>query len=92
MIQLEVGEIVTGMERLSLPRYTLSDDGNFLRLRWTPGITIEADDIRSSIAAVTSASPEASGRYWYISGGWSESPRKPSSCSLMTPAPLAPLS
>lgn len=39
-------------------RYTLSDDGDFLRLEWTPGVTIEADDIHSSIAAVTAASPQ----------------------------------
>ena len=40
-----------------MPRYTLSDDGDFLRLRWAPGVTIEADDIHSTIAAVTAASP-----------------------------------
>jgi hypothetical protein len=57
MIELEAGEIVTGMEQLSFPRYTLSDDGDFLRLQWKPGVTIEADDIRSTIAAVTAASP-----------------------------------
>jgi len=57
MIELEVGEIVTGMEQLSFPRYTLSDDGDFLRLQWKPGVTIEADDIHSTIAAVTAASP-----------------------------------
>ncbi len=46
------------MEQLSLPRYALSDDGGFLRLQWTPGVTIEARDIRSTIAAVTAASPQ----------------------------------
>jgi len=58
MIELEVGEIVTGMEQLSFPRYTLSDDGDFLRLQWKPGATIEAADIHSTIAAVTAASPQ----------------------------------
>lgn len=40
-----------------MPRYALIDDGAFLRLQWMPGVTIEADDIHSTIAAVTSASP-----------------------------------
>lgn len=43
-------------KQLSLPRYTLSDDGDFLRLQWRPGIRIEAGDIESTIAAVTAAS------------------------------------
>lgn len=47
-----------GMEQVFLPRYALSDDGPFLRLQWTPRVTIEADDIHSSIAAVTAASPK----------------------------------
>ena len=38
-------------------RYTLTDDGAFLRLRWAAGVTIEADDVRSTMAAVTAASP-----------------------------------
>ncbi len=38
-------------------RYTLTDDGDFLRLRWAAGVTIEADDVRSTTAAVTAASP-----------------------------------
>jgi hypothetical protein len=45
------------MKQGSLPRYTLKDDGDFLRLQWKPGVTIEAEDIRSTIAAVTAASP-----------------------------------
>jgi hypothetical protein len=49
---------VTGLKQPSLPRYTLSDEGDFLRLRWAPGVTMEADDIRSTIAAVTAASPQ----------------------------------
>lgn len=49
---------MTVMEQFSLPRYTLGDDGGFLRLQWTPGVTIEADDIHSTIAAVTAASPQ----------------------------------
>jgi hypothetical protein len=58
VIELEVGEFVTGIKQLSFPRYTLSDDGDFLRLQWKPGVTIEADDIHSTIAAVTAASPQ----------------------------------
>jgi hypothetical protein len=50
--------IVTGLKQPSLPRYTLSDDGDFLRLRWAPGVAMEADDIHSTIAAVTAASPQ----------------------------------
>lgn len=38
-------------------RYTLTDDGDFLRLRWAAGVVIEADDVRSTTAAVTAASP-----------------------------------
>ncbi|MCU1631983.1 MAG: hypothetical protein JWM61_635 [Micrococcaceae bacterium] len=41
----------------SVQRFTLSDDGDFLRLRWAPGVTMQAEDIRSTIAAVTAASP-----------------------------------
>jgi hypothetical protein len=48
---------VAGVKQVSSPRYTLSDDGAFLRLQWTPGDTIEAGDIESTIAAVTAASP-----------------------------------
>lgn len=39
------------------PRYALTDDGAFLRLRWAAGVTIGADDVRSTMAAVTAASP-----------------------------------
>lgn len=39
------------------PRYTLTDDGAFLRLRWAAGVTIGAADVRSTTAAVTAASP-----------------------------------
>ncbi len=45
-------------QQSSLPRFALSDDGGFLRLQWTPGVTIEAADIHSTIAAVTAASPQ----------------------------------
>ncbi len=38
-------------------RYTLTDDGGFLRIAWAPGVTIRADDVRSTMAAVTAASP-----------------------------------
>jgi hypothetical protein len=38
------------------PRYVLSDCGDFLRLRWAPGITIDVEDVQSSIAAVKAAS------------------------------------
>jgi hypothetical protein len=38
-------------------RYTLVDDGDFLRLTWTAGVTIRADDVQSTMAAVTAASP-----------------------------------
>ena len=38
------------------PRYTLTDDGAFLRLRWSAGVTIGAADVRSTTAAVTAAS------------------------------------
>ncbi|MCU1634125.1 MAG: hypothetical protein JWM61_2777 [Micrococcaceae bacterium] len=48
---------MTGSEQVSLPRYTLKDDGDFLRLRWAPGVTLQAEDIHSTIAAVTAASP-----------------------------------
>lgn len=49
-------EIMSGLEQPS-PRYALSDHGDFLRLQWPPGARIEAEDIRSSISAVTAASP-----------------------------------
>lgn len=39
-------------------RYTLSDHGTFLRLRWVAAVTVHAEDIHSTIAAVTAASPE----------------------------------
>jgi hypothetical protein len=49
---------MTELQARSLPRYALSDDGDFLRLQWTPGVTIEESDIRSTIAAVTAASAQ----------------------------------
>lgn len=52
-----VGGDMTGSGRRSLPRYVLIDDGNFLRLRWADGVTIESADVHSTIAAVTAASP-----------------------------------
>lgn len=48
---------MTGSEQQCLPRYMLSDDGDFLCLRWAPGVTLQAEDIHSTIAAVTAASP-----------------------------------
>ena len=39
-------------------RYALTDDGAFLRLRWAAGVTMGEDDVRSTIAAVTAASPQ----------------------------------
>lgn len=53
---------MTDSEQLPSPRYTLSDEGDFLRLRWSPGVTIEAEDVHSTIAAVTAASPRGSRR------------------------------
>lgn len=47
---------MTTSERASMPRYTLKDDGDFLRLRWAPGVTLQAEDIHATIAAVTAAS------------------------------------
>jgi hypothetical protein len=47
-----------GSEQRFSPRYSLSDDGDFLRVQWTPGVTIEADDMRSKIAAVIAMSPQ----------------------------------
>jgi hypothetical protein len=41
----------------SLSRYEFSDDQAFLRIRWAPGAIIDAEDIKSTIAAVTAASP-----------------------------------
>ncbi len=38
-------------------RYTLTDDGAFLRLRWAAGVTMGQEDVHSTIAAVTAASP-----------------------------------
>lgn len=37
-------------------RYTLIDEGEFLRVRWAPGITISAGDVRTRIAATMAAS------------------------------------
>ncbi len=53
-----MGDVVTCPEQCLSPRYSLSDDGDFLRLQWTPGITIRADDIHSTIAAVIAMSPQ----------------------------------
>lgn len=49
---------MTDVGSVGLPRYTLSDAGEFLRLRWAPGITLYAEDVHSTIAAVRAASPE----------------------------------
>lgn len=48
---------MAGPDEVSIPRYTLSDDGDLLCLRWAPGVTMQAEDVRSTIAAVTAASP-----------------------------------
>ncbi|MEV7638032.1 STAS/SEC14 domain-containing protein [Pseudarthrobacter enclensis] len=53
-----MGEIVTGSEQRLLPRYSLSDDGEFLCVQCTPGVRIEGDDMRSKIAAVLAMSPK----------------------------------
>jgi hypothetical protein len=39
-------------------RYTLSDEGEFLRLRWTAGVTMDADDVRSRISAIKAMSTQ----------------------------------
>jgi hypothetical protein len=39
-------------------RFTLTDDGAVLRLAWAAGVTIEADDVHATMAAVTAASPQ----------------------------------
>lgn len=38
-------------------RFTLTDDGAVLRLAWAAGVTIEADDVHATMAAVRAASP-----------------------------------
>ncbi|MHA7287410.1 SpoIIAA family protein [Arthrobacter sp. MDT3-44] len=48
---------MTAAEQQALPRYTLSDAGDFLCLRWASGVILQAEDIESTIAAVTAASP-----------------------------------
>jgi hypothetical protein len=49
--------LMAGSDEVSTPRYTLSDDGDLLCLRWAPGVTMQAEDVRSTITAVTAASP-----------------------------------
>ncbi|WP_299166373.1 hypothetical protein [uncultured Arthrobacter sp.] len=39
------------------PRFKLVDEGDFLRLRWEPGIVMELKDVQASISAVESVSP-----------------------------------
>lgn len=39
------------------PRFTLTDEGDFLRLCWNPGIVIELRDVQASVAAVEAVSP-----------------------------------
>lgn len=51
------GGQVTDLGQRVLPRYTLTDHGDYLCLRWAAGVTMQAEDIRSTIAAVTAASP-----------------------------------
>ncbi|MHA7285944.1 DUF7793 family protein [Arthrobacter sp. MDT3-44] len=56
-VGVDWGSTMTDSDDVSLPRYTLSDDGDFLRLRWAAGVMMQAEDIHSTIAAVTAASP-----------------------------------
>ncbi|WP_146069716.1 hypothetical protein [Arthrobacter sp. B0490] len=39
------------------PRYTVSDEGEFLRVRWASGVTVDANDARSRIATTNAMSP-----------------------------------
>jgi hypothetical protein len=39
------------------PRFVLTDEGDFLRLRWSPGIVMELSDVQASIGAVEAISP-----------------------------------
>lgn len=39
------------------PRYTVSDEGGFLRVRWADGVIMNADDVRSRISAISAMSP-----------------------------------
>lgn len=39
------------------PRFELTDEGDFLRLCWNPGIIMELGDVQASIAAVEAMSP-----------------------------------
>jgi hypothetical protein len=48
------------MEPGDRPRYTLSDEGTFLRVSWAPGVTMDCEAVRSSISAVVTMS--ASGK------------------------------
>lgn len=38
-------------------RFALTDEGDFLRLCWNPGIVMGLSDVRSSVAAVEAMSP-----------------------------------
>ena len=39
------------------PRFRLTDEGDFLRLCWNPGIVMELRDVQASVAAVEAVSP-----------------------------------
>ncbi len=67
----------------------LGDDGDFLRLRWTPGVTIEADDIHSTIAAVTAASSQGKRPLLVHIGPVERITPEAKQCSSMTSVPLA---
>lgn len=41
------------------PRFELTDERDFLRLCWNPGIVMELDDVQASVAAVLSLSAES---------------------------------
>lgn len=38
------------------PRFVLTEEGGFLRLKWEPGITMHGSDVEASIAAVDAVS------------------------------------
>lgn len=38
------------------PRYTVTDEGDFLRVRWADGVIMDADAVRSRISAVEALS------------------------------------
>ncbi|WP_026544064.1 STAS/SEC14 domain-containing protein [Arthrobacter sp. 35/47] len=40
------------------PRFELTDEGSYLRLRWHAGIVMELEDVEASVSAVIAMSPE----------------------------------